>query len=293
MSEKIVVGTRGSKLALAQTAKVVEKLREKGYDVEIRIIKSTGDIMKDKPLYEFKGSGAFVRALEHALVRGEIDIAVHSYKDIPSNMLEGVTVSAVLERDSPHDAFIARNGESLEEIKPNAVIGTSSLRRRAQLSLYRPDLRFENIRGNVDTRLRKLREGLYDAIVLAEAGIQRLGLNVKYQRLPIEKFVPPANQGIIAVQTREGDEDLVKFMNHEETWISAEVERTVMKELGIGCAIPAGIYAECRGKVRLIVQVIKDGKEFRIDETLSKTNAIEEAREIAKNLKRHLGFSSC
>ncbi|WP_456328403.1 hydroxymethylbilane synthase, partial [Archaeoglobus sp.] len=195
MSEKIVVGTRGSKLALAQTAKVVEKLREKGYDVEIRIIKSTGDIMKDKPLYEFKGSGAFVRALEHALVRGEIDIAVHSYKDIPSNMLEGVTVSAVLERDSPHDAFIARNGESLEEIKPNAVIGTSSLRRRAQLSLYRPDLRFENIRGNVDTRLRKLRDGLYDAIVLAEAGIQRLGLNVKYQRLPIEKFVPPANQG--------------------------------------------------------------------------------------------------
>ena len=293
MSEKIVVGTRGSKLALAQTAKVVEKLREKGYDVEIRIIKSTGDIMKDKPLYEFKGSGAFVRALEHALVRGEIDIAVHSYKDIPSNMLEGVTVSAVLERDSPHDAFIARNGESLEEIKPNAVIGTSSLRRRAQLSLYRPDLRFENIRGNVDTRLRKLRDGLYDAIVLAEAGIQRLGLNVKYQRLPIEKFVPPANQGIIAVQTREGDEDLVKFMNHEETWISAEVERAVMKELGIGCAIPAGIYAECRGKVRLIVQVIKDGKEFRIDETLSKTNAIEEAREIAKNLKRHLGFSSC
>jgi len=285
MSEKIVVGTRGSKLALAQTAKVVEKLREKGYDVEIRIIKSTGDIMKDKPLYEFKGSGAFVRALEHALVRGEIDIAVHSYKDIPSNMLEGVTVSAVLERDSPHDAFIARNGESLEEIKPNAVIGTSSLRRRAQLSLYRPDLRFENIRGNVDTRLRKLRDGLYDAIVLAEAGIQRLGLNVKYQRLPIEKFVPPANQGIIAVQTREGNEDLVKFMNHEETWISAEVERTVMKELGIGCAIPAGIYAECRGKVRLIVQVIKDGKEFRIDETLSKTNAIEEAREIAKNLK--------
>jgi len=290
MSERVVVGTRGSKLALAQTAKVVERLREKGYSVEIRIIKSTGDIMKDKPLYEFKGSGAFVRALEHALVRGEIDIAVHSYKDIPSNMLEGVRISAVLERDSPYDAFVARNGESLDEIKPNAVIGTSSLRRRAQLKLYRPDLRFENIRGNVDTRLRKLREGLYDAIVLAEAGIQRLGLNVKYQRLPIEKFVPPANQGIIAVQTRVGEEDLVKFMNHEETWIEAEVERIVMKTLGVGCAIPAGIYAECRGKVKLIVQVIKNGREFRVDEELSKANAVEEAKEIARNFKSEIGL---
>ena len=246
--------------------------------------------MKDKPLYEFKGSGAFVRALEHALVRGEIDIAVHSYKDIPSNMLEGVRISAVLERDSPYDAFVARNGESLDEIKPNAVIGTSSLRRRAQLKLYRPDLRFENIRGNVDTRLRKLREGLYDAIVLAEAGIQRLGLNVKYQRLPIEKFVPPANQGIIAVQTRVGEEDLVKFMNHEETWIEAEVERIVMKTLGVGCAIPAGIYAECRGKVKLIVQVIKNGREFRVDEELSKANGVEEAREIARNFKSEIGL---
>ncbi|ADB57657.1 hydroxymethylbilane synthase [Archaeoglobus profundus] len=290
MSERVVVGTRGSKLALAQTSKVVERLKEEGYSVEIRIIKSTGDIMKDKPLYEFKGSGAFVRALEHALVRGEIDVAVHSYKDIPSNMLEGVTVSAVLERDSPYDAFIARNGESLEEIKPNAVIGTSSLRRRAQLKLYRSDLRFENLRGNVDTRLRKLREGLYDAIVLAEAGIQRLGLNVKYQRLPIERFVPPANQGIIAVQTRVGEEDLVKFMNHEETWIEAEVERIVMKTLGVGCAIPAGIYAECRGKVRLIVQVIRDGREFKVIEELSRESAIEEAREIAENFREEVGL---
>ena len=291
MSERVVVGTRGSKLALAQTAKVVEKLKER-YDVKIKIIKSTGDIMKDRPLYEFKGSGAFVRTLEHALIRGEIDIAVHSYKDIPSKMLEGVTVSAVLERDSPCDAFIARDGSTLDEIKPNAVIGTSSLRRRAQLSLYRADLKFENIRGNVDTRLRKLREGLYDAIVLAEAGLIRLGLSVEYQRLPIERFVPSANQGIIAVQTRRGEEDLVLFMNHKDTWLEAEVERTVMKELGIGCAIPAGIYAECKGKVRLIVQIIKDGKEFRVDEDLSRTDAVEEAKEIAKNLKSELGLGT-
>ena len=290
MSEKIVVGTRGSKLALAQTSKVVEKLKEKGYDVEIKIIKSTGDIMKDRPLYEFKGSGAFVRALEKALVRGEIDLAVHSYKDIPSSMLEGIKVSAVLERDSPHDAFIARNGESLDEIRSNAKIGTSSLRRRAQLSLYRSDLRFENIRGNVDTRLRKLREGLYDAIVLAEAGLIRLGLDVDYQRLPIDNFVPSANQGIIAVQTRIGEEDIVRFMNHKETWISAMVERVVMRTLGFGCAIPAGIYAECKGKVKLIVQVIKDGREYKVVEILSKKNAIEDAVEIAENIKKEVGL---
>ncbi len=292
MPERIVVGTRGSKLALAQTAKVVEKLKENGYDVEIRIIKSTGDIMKDKPLYEFKGSGAFVRTLEHALLKREIDVAVHSYKDIPSKMLEGVTVAAVLKRDSPNDAFIARDGSTLDDIKPNAVIGTSSLRRRAQLSLYRPDLKFENIRGNIDTRLRKLRDGLYDAIVLAEAGLIRLGLDAKYHRLPIEKFVPPANQGIIAVQTRKKEEELVSFINHKDTWIEAEVERAVMKELGIGCAIPVGIYAECKGRVRLIVQIIRDGKELRVDEEMSKTNAVEEAKEIAKNLKSELGFNT-
>lgn len=290
MSEKVVVGTRGSKLALAQTRKVVERLKERGYEVEVKVIKSAGDIMKDKPLYEFKGSGAFVRALEHALVNGEIDVAVHSYKDIPSNMLEGVKVSAVLERDSPCDAFISKDGSTLEEIRSNAVIGTSSLRRRAQIGLYRPDLRFENIRGNVDTRLRKLREGLYDAIVLAEAGLIRLGLNVKYQRLPIERFVPPANQGIIAVQTRKGEEDLVSFMNHKDTWIEAEVERAVMKELGIGCAIPAGIYAECKGKVRLIVQIVRDGKEFRVEDVLSRGSAVEEAKEIAKNMKSEIGL---
>jgi len=181
---KVVVGTRGSKLALAQTKRVVDKLREEGYDVEIKIIKSTGDIMKDKPLYEFKGSGAFVRTLEKALIEKKIDIAVHSYKDIPSKRLDGVSISAVLERDVPNDAFISRDGSTIDTIKRNAVIGTSSLRRIAQLKLYRNDFRFQNIRGNVDTRLRKLKDGLYDAIVLAEAGLIRLGLDkeIRYQR---------------------------------------------------------------------------------------------------------------
>lgn len=284
MPEKIVVGTRGSKLALAQTQKVVELLEKEGYEVEVKTIKSTGDIMKDKPLYEFKGSGAFVRTLEQALIRREIDIAVHSYKDIPSKMLEGVTVAAVLKRDSPNDAFISRDGKTLDEIKKGAVIGTSSLRRRAQLNLYRSDLIFENIRGNIDTRLRKLYDGLYDAMVLAEAGIIRLGIDVRYQRLPVDFFVPSANQGIIAVQTRVGEEGLVDFINHEKTWIEARTERIVMKELGIGCAIPAGIYAECGRRIRLLIQVIKD-REIRVEEKISDP---EEAKEIARQIKREL-----
>lgn len=292
MSEKVVVGTRGSKLALAQTEKVVRRLKEAGYEVEIRIIKSTGDIMKDRPLYEFKGMGAFVRTLELALIDGEIDIAVHSYKDIPSTRVEGTSIAAVLERDSPCDAFIARDGSTLDDIKEGAIVGTSSLRRRAQLRYYRPDLRFENLRGNVDTRLRKLREGSYDAIVLAEAGLIRLGLaeKIRYQKLPAEIFVPPANQGIIAVETRKGEENLVDFMNDKKAALEAEVERAVIRELGIGCAVPAGIYARYEGKVRLICQILSvDGtEEIRIEEDLNPDTAVEEAKEIARNLKERI-----
>jgi len=293
MSERIVVGTRGSKLALAQTEKVVKKLKEEGYETEIRIIKTPGDILKDKPLHEFKGMGAFVRAIDEALADGEIDIAVHSYKDVPSIRVENTIIAAVLERESPCDAFITRNGSTIDDLESNSVVGTSSLRRRAQIKRYRWDLKLENLRGNVDTRLRKLNEGIYDAILLAEAGLIRLGLDekVKYQRLSPEIFVPSANQGIIAVATRAGEEDLVSFMNHPKTALEAAVEREVIMELGVGCAVPAGIFAEWNGKVRLICEILShDGKhEVRVKETLNPSTAIEEAREIARELKERGG----
>jgi hydroxymethylbilane synthase len=293
MSERIVVGTRGSKLALAQTEKVVEKLKEEGYETEIRIIKTPGDILKDKPLHEFKGMGAFVRAIDEALAEGGIDIAVHSYKDVPSVRVENTVIAAVLERESPCDAFITRDGSTIDDLEGNSVVGTSSLRRRAQIKRYRWDLKLENLRGNVDTRLRKLNEGIYDAILLAEAGLIRLGLdeNVKYQRLSPEIFVPSANQGIIAVATRAGEEDLVSFMNHPKTALEAAVEREVIKELEVGCAVPVGIFAEWNGKVRLICEILShDGKqEVRVEETLSPSTAIEEAREIARELKEKGG----
>jgi len=283
---KVIVGTRGSKLALAQTKKVVDKLKQEGYEVEIKIVKTTGDIMKDKPLYEFKGIGAFVRTLDSALAAGKIDIAVHSYKDVPSQRVEGTVVAAVLERDTPRDALIAKNGESLEELRNGAVVGTSSLRRRVQLKRLRSDLKFENLRGNLDTRLRKLQSGMYDAIVVAEAGLVRLGLDskVSYQAFPPDVIVPPANQGIIAVATRVGEEDLVSFLNDEKTWLEAMVERAVIRELGVGCAIPVGVYAEASSKVRLVCEIL-DAKYIRIDERLSRDSAVSEAAEIARRLR--------
>jgi len=283
---RIVVGTRGSKLALAQAEKVVKKLEEEGYKPEIKIIKSMGDIMKDKPLHEFKGVGAFVRTLDSALANKKVDIVVHSYKDVPSDRVKGTVIAAVLERESPCDAFISRNGKSLDKLERNSLIGTSSLRRRAQLKRYREDLRFENLRGNLDTRLRKLKDGLYDAIVVAEAGLIRLNLvdKIDYQRLNPEIFVPSANQGIIAVATRVGEEDLVSFMNHEKTDLEAKIEREVIKGLGVGCAVPVGVYAELKGKVKLICEIL-DKKYIRVEEKFSRENAVEEAREVAENLR--------
>ncbi|MEM4472585.1 MAG: hydroxymethylbilane synthase [Archaeoglobaceae archaeon] len=281
---KIRVGTRGSKLALVQTMMVVERLEKEGYEVEVKVIKTTGDIMKDKPLHEFKGIGAFVRAIDTALARGEIDVAVHSYKDVPSARVEGTKISAVLERDSPCDVLISKDGKRLEELETGAKIGTSSLRRRAQFARLRGDLSFENLRGNLDTRIRKLKEGLYDAIIVAEAGIRRLGIEVKYQRFPPDLIVPPPNQGIIAVATRVGEEDLVSFMNDEKTWIEAQVERIIARELGFGCAVPFGVYAELRGeRVKVICEVLGDNY-IRVEDSISKYS-IEEAIEIAKRVK--------
>ena len=291
MPEKIVVGTRGSKLALAQTEKVLAFLKKEGYQVEVRIIKTPGDIMKDRPLHEFKSIGAFVRVIDEALVDGDIDIAVHSYKDVPSKI--GGVIAAVLERESPCDAFVTRDGLTIDELESNAVVGTSSLRRRAQIRRYRPDLRIENLRGNVDTRLRKLREKQYDAILLAEAGLIRLRLNekVKYKPLDPTIFVPSANQGIIAVETRRGEEDLVSFMNHKKTALEAEVERAVLRELGVGCAIPVGIYAKLDSKIRLYCEILShDGsKAIRVEESLSPETAVEEAIIIARELKERAG----
>ncbi|WP_456369307.1 hydroxymethylbilane synthase [Geoglobus sp.] len=289
MPRRVVIGTRGSKLALAQAHRVREELEREGYETEIRVIRTSGDIKKDRPLHEFKGIGAFVREIDLALKRGEVDVAVHSLKDVPTQRVEGTVIAAVLERESPCDAFVTRDGKSFEELESGSIVGTSSLRRRAMVLKFRSDLRIENLRGNVDTRLRKLNDGIYDGIFLAEAGLIRLGIHeeVRYQRLSPYTFVPSANQGIIAVATREGEESLVSFMNHDETYREAMLERSVINYLGVGCAVPAGVYAKSEGgRIRLICEVLDESGEVkaRVDERLSKDWSSEEVEEILKGL---------
>ena len=289
MPERIVIGTRGSRLALAQAVKVREILEGEGFEAELRIIKTSGDIKKDMPLHEFRGAGAFVREIDLALRRGEIDIAVHSLKDVPTDRVEGTVISGVLERESPCDAFISGNGKKFSEIDENSIIGTSSLRRRAMVRKLRKDVRIENLRGNIDTRLKKLEGGHYDGIFLAEAGLIRIGWNerIRYERMDPHVFVPSANQGIIAVASRMDDREKFGFMNHEKTFREAMVERYVIKELGIGCAIPAGVYARtCGSRIRLLCEILslEGDVKFRIDEKIE-YGSEDEIREILKGVE--------
>ncbi|MDD1718828.1 MAG: hydroxymethylbilane synthase [Methanoregulaceae archaeon] len=236
----LVIGTRGSALALVQADRACALLREAGIGTEKTIITTEGDTITNFPLHEIGGQGIFVRALDDAILSGKIDAAVHSMKDIPAARPAGVVTAAVLPRDSPADflAHLVPEGDI-------RVIGTSSTRRKAQLLRHFPGLTVKNLRGNVDTRLRKLSEGRYDAIVLAEAGIGRLSLDVPGRRLPPETFVPAPNQGIIAVVCRD-DPDIraaVARLDDPETRVDAAIERAVMEELGGGCYTPIGIYS--------------------------------------------------
>ncbi len=242
------IGTRGSKLALAQADRVRNMLEQKGVEAELRIIRTTGDTFGERLLHELsvvKGPGAFVREIDQAMLRGEVDLAVHSLKDIPTERPRGLTIAALLKRDSPYDALITRNGSTLESLSAGAVVGTSSLRRKAQLLRYRRDLQIKPLRGNLDTRLRKLREGYYDAIFAAEAGIQRLELDLKFQRLSIDYFTPSANQGTIAVVAKEGSEaeKIAKALDDQKTRIESEIERIILWTLGGGCLVPIGVLA--------------------------------------------------
>src|SRR5512136_506092 len=225
----IRVGTRGSKLALAQTATVCKKLSALGIGAEQVIMNTQGDTSTGVPLHEIGGQGVFVRALDDAILAGQIDCAVHSMKDIPTFLPNGRITAAVLKRDSTAD-YLAYNG-SLEAIR---VIGTSSTRRRAQLLRHDPEISLKDLRGNVDTRIRKMSAGEYDAILVAEAGLTRLGIRIPGDRLSAERFVPAPNQGTIAVVSR-ADPSLMEelsVLDHPQTRTDVATERAVMEKLG-------------------------------------------------------------
>jgi len=276
------VGTRGSRLALAQTATVIKKIQALGIEVEQKIISTQGDEVTGVPLHAIGTQGAFVRALDDAILRGEIDCAVHSMKDIPAIRPSGLVTSAILIRDSPAD-FLAFSGP----VSAVRIIGTSSTRRRAQLLRHDPTLEIKDLRGNVDTRVRKLSEGHYNAIVLAEAGLSRLGIRIPGERLPPEKFVPTPNQGTIAVVSRVDPSimEVLASIDHPATRKDVAIERAVMEQVGAGCFTPMGIY--CRDGY-LIAEVLSlDGKQTeRIEK---KIGTLEEARTEGSALRVRAG----
>ncbi len=286
MSERVVIGTRGSKLALIQTGIVRDILEKEGYEVDIKVIKTSGDLFASRPLNEFRGVGAFVREIDQRVLKGEVDIAVHSMKDIPTRS-EGTAITAVLPRESPCDVLISNDGD-IDSLKKNAVIGTSSMRRSAQIKRYRRDLRIKNIRGNVDTRLKKLHRGEYDAIVLAEAGLKRLGLDTAYKVLDPEKFVPSANQGIIAVVASRENAEAFRWMNDERTYIEGMTERAIIDEVGAGCTVPVGVLARVKGKrIHVIAEILSPDGEIsvRVEREFEKENYEARARKIGIELR--------
>ncbi|MCC7541688.1 MAG: hydroxymethylbilane synthase [Deltaproteobacteria bacterium] len=245
---KIRIATRKSALALAQTRLVASWLKalEPSIDVEEVHVVTTGDRVQDVPLSEVGGKGLFVTELERKLQDGDCDLAVHSLKDVPAELAEGLTLAAVPAREDPRDALVTADGRAIEALREGAVVGTSSLRRRCQLLAVRPDLRIEPLRGNVDTRLRKLREGQYDAIVLAVAGMRRLGVAAEHVAIDPTVMVPAAGQGALGLETRDDRGDvhrLVAQLDHEPTRIEVEAERTMLRVLGGSCQLPIGGHA--------------------------------------------------
>jgi hydroxymethylbilane synthase len=246
------VGTRGSALALAQTTTVIRLLERAHPDRAFvqHIIKSEGDTDKTSPLTQIGGRGVFTSALQERLLRGEIDLAVHSAKDVPSLSASGLQLAAYPEREDPRDALISRHGVPLAELPPNPVVGTSSRRRAVQVLALRPDATIRDLRGNIDTRLKKSRTGEYDAIVLAVAGITRMGwADAITEPLTFDRFTPAPAQGAIAVETRNDEiADLVRAIDDPAVSLAARIERAFLRGVGGGCTTPIGAYAEVTGQ---------------------------------------------
>jgi hydroxymethylbilane synthase len=264
----LTIGSRGSKLALWQANWVKARIEELGVECRLEIITTTGDRFQSGPLKEVGNKGLFTKEIEEALLEGRVDLAVHSLKDMPTALPEGLQITATPAREDPRDAII---GSTLADLKQGAKVGTGSLRRVAQLCAYRADLQVEPVRGNVDTRLRKLDEGQFDAIVLAVSGLKRLGWDGRIaERIPVEVMCPAVGQGSLAIETRVAGEavDVVKKLNHAPTHSAVTAERAVLAKLGGGCQVPVGAHATVDGSrmaIRGVVSTI-DGKRLVKDQ---------------------------
>lgn len=306
---KIIIGSRKSKLALTQTNWVIEQLKMLSSDLEFEVkeIVTKGDKILDVTLSKVGGKGLFVKEIEQAMMEKEIDMAVHSMKDMPAVLPEGFTIGCIPKRVDPRDAFISTNKKGLMELEAGAVVGTSSLRRSAQILAKRPDLTIKWIRGNIDTRLRKLNDGEYDAIVLAAAGLERMGWSseVVTEYLNTEVCLPAVGQGALGIECRQSDHELLTLLSKlsdEQTKQCVVAERAFLKKIEGGCQVPIGGYAEltANGEVtltglvgspdgKLIIHEQMVGKDpEQLGEALAQKLLEKGAKEILDNVKKEL-----
>ena len=268
-NQMIRLGSRGSKLALWQAEFIQFEIeRRTGRKVEITRIKTTGDMILDVPLAKVGGKGLFVKEIEETLLSGDIDLAVHSMKDVPTDLPDRLAIVAITRREDPRDAFLSVKYRKFEELPRGARLGTSSLRRQTQLLGLRPDLSVETLRGNLDTRIRKMEEGRYDAIILAAAGLRRLGWEAKItEYIPEEISLPAIGQGALGIEIRVDDPDTreaVSFLNDRDTAFAVRAERGFLKRLEGGCQVPIASYGRTEGDGILLKGMVgrPDGSEI-------------------------------
>ena len=295
---KLRIATRQSRLALWQANDVKRRIESthQGVGCEIVGMTTEGDRNKHSPLPELGGKGVFVKELEQALLDGSADIAVHSMKDVPGNLPDGLTICAICERADPRDALVcsaslADTNRVLQDFSPGAVIGSSSLRRRLQLGRSFPQLAFEDSRGNVETRLRKLDDGQYHAVVLAVAGLERLQLGHRItQKIPIAVCLPAAGQGAVGIESRLDDDEinpLMQAINHDETWCCVSSERRVTASLGATCTLPVAAYAQIESGAITIAAFVADIRGTRVI-TESVSGDLREASALSGQLGQRL-----
>ena len=299
MVKKIIIGSRGSKLALlyAQKAKdqIIEKTNLSKNDIEIKSITTKGDQVKNTRLSDIGGKGLFSTEIEKELENKNIDIAVHALKDMPAIETSGLQTDTFLERNDPREILITTNKKKLNDLKLKSIIGTSSFRREFQIKKLRSDLTCKIIRGNVDTRIKKLKNGDYDAIILSYAGIKNLNLeNEIAEVFSVQEIIPSAGQGIIALQCREIDKDIIsilKKVNHEETYKRAHAERNVLKVLEGDCQTAIGVYSKIDGEV-----IVVEAELFSIDGSQrfyeKKSDRIDKFKEVGKEIGQNLKIKS-
>jgi len=299
-SEKssLIIATRGSTLALFQAEWVQKRIIDEfpEISIELLIVKTTGDRIQDRPLSEIGGKNLFVKELENALLEGRADLAVHSMKDVTGFLPQGLEIPVILDREDPRDAWICPKFGSIKNIPSNAVVGTSSLRRASQLKYHRPDLTVKSLRGNVQTRLRKLDQGEIDAVILAVSGLKRIKLERRISEvLPVEWMLPAIGQGAIGIETRKGDEfslSRIQHLNDPLTWDCLLAERSLLAELEGNCKLPLAGYSIINGEELFLRAVIGDpeGKiQLRHGASAPRQNALELGKDVAKWLMKNGG----